>query len=181
MSFLHYARMAVRKARRDYFNEPRVKGFIGERYVANELKNEPFLLYNLKFKSESDAQIDHLLVSDRGIIVIETKNYGGVIVGDHFSDVWTQYINHHKHNFYNPIRQNAVHVKMVRCLLTDYASAVHSIVVFTPRAELRINNAENVVYLANLRKYISEMNVVLPDEEVRKSIYELLKEACSSS
>jgi hypothetical protein len=38
------------------------------------------------------TQIDHVVVSEYGVFVIETKNYTGWIVGDEKSDYWTQVI-----------------------------------------------------------------------------------------
>lgn len=38
---------------------------------------------------EGTTQIDHILVSTKGIFVIETKNYSGWIFGDENSRQWT--------------------------------------------------------------------------------------------
>lgn len=74
---------------------PQIKGFIGEKVVANVLnslpKNEYKVLNNIMLNTErGSTQIDHVVVSEFGIFVIETKNYKGIITGSEFSDKWTK-------------------------------------------------------------------------------------------
>ncbi|MES0342406.1 MAG: nuclease-related domain-containing protein, partial [Candidatus Humimicrobiaceae bacterium] len=66
--------------------KPRMKGFIGEKTVALLLAT----LDRKKYRTINDliirvegksTQIDHVVISNYGIFVIETKNYKGWIVG----------------------------------------------------------------------------------------------------
>lgn len=93
----------------------------GEKKVADILSRLPssnFKLYNnvmLKTKSGT-TQIDHILVTDRGIFIIETKAIKGMIFGDAHSKYWTQCLygkgkSIMKHSFYNPYWQNRGHIK----------------------------------------------------------------------
>ena len=50
-------------------------------------------------------------------IVIETKGYKGWILGRENGEYWTQTIYKSKHQFYNPIKQNAGHVRFLHHLL----------------------------------------------------------------
>ena len=70
------------------------------------------LLNNLTLPDQDGTtQIDHVLVSTKGVFVIETKNYAGWIFGDEKSKQWTQVIYRVKSKFQNPIRQNFKHLK----------------------------------------------------------------------
>jgi hypothetical protein len=58
---------------------PSIKGWIGEKAVADilaKLPNDQYkIINNLMIKTENGStQIDHIVVSDYGIFVIETKN-----------------------------------------------------------------------------------------------------------
>src|SRR5688572_12913831 len=65
----------------------------------------------------SATQIDHIVVSHRGIFCIETKAISGWIFGNANQDYWTQVIFHYKGRFYNPLRQNYGHTKAIEALL----------------------------------------------------------------
>jgi hypothetical protein len=65
---------------------PRILGIIGEKSVASflsALDSKKYLLINdLMIKNEvRTSQIDHVVISNYGIFVIETKNYEGWIMG----------------------------------------------------------------------------------------------------
>ena len=76
---------------------PKIKGIIGEKSISSILfflDNSKYIVINnvvLK-KGNNYAQIDHLVISDFGIFVIETKNFKGWIVGNENSEYWTQII-----------------------------------------------------------------------------------------
>jgi len=76
---------------------PKIKGFFGEKSVAFQLSRlDPSkykVINNIILQSgEKTTQIDHVVVSNYGIFVIETKNYNGWILGDEYADYWTQVI-----------------------------------------------------------------------------------------
>jgi hypothetical protein len=76
---------------------PKIKGAIGEKSVSFFLARlDPKkykVLNNLLIKVGSKTvQIDHVVVSNYGIFVIETKNYQGWIYGKEYDEYWTQVI-----------------------------------------------------------------------------------------
>lgn len=86
-----------------------ISGVIGEQKVATILS----LLNNANYKVINNfvlningrtSQIDHLVISDFGIFVIETKNYKGWIMGSEHAEYWTQVLYKRKEKLYNPIR-----------------------------------------------------------------------------
>lgn len=91
------------------------KGKYSERLVRNKIQKLPeeyVVFNNLLFEdNEHSTQIDHIVVSPYGVFVIETKGYKGWISGGENSEYWTQTIYKSKHQFYNPIKQNAGHVR----------------------------------------------------------------------
>lgn len=101
---------------------PKFRGFMGEFWVKQELKKLPMdkyiVLNDIMVKqNNSTHQIDHLIISQFGIFVIEMKNYYGLILGEEHKDKWIQYLGKKKSYFLNPIHQNYGHVKALEKLL----------------------------------------------------------------
>ncbi|MFT5469848.1 MAG: restriction system protein [Verrucomicrobiales bacterium] len=144
-----------------WLKSPEVKGRIGEWAVSKGAlrKLDPQIyrifedLYVPKSKGEEFAQIDHVVLSEFGIFVIETKNYGGWIFGDADSYKWTQTFPGKKTRFYNPLRQNAVHVRALQQLLDLPDDVFHSVVYFIGDSEFKTPMPDNVIR-KGLRKYI---------------------------
>lgn len=57
------------------------------------------------------AQIDHVVVSEYGIFVLETKSMAGIIYGSVSSQRWTQVLGPSKYQFLNPLKQNDSHLR----------------------------------------------------------------------
>lgn len=100
---------------------PMWKGKYSEKLVNNKIQELPeeYVVFNdLLFESSGySTQIDHIVVSPYGVFVIETKGYKGWILGGENSEYWTQTIYKSKHQFYNPIKQNAGHVRF--CIIAQ--------------------------------------------------------------
>ena len=128
------------------------KGRIGEHRVSHILgrlpKDKYRVINNLLLRTSSDSttQIDHVVISQYGIFVIETKFYKGRIYGGENSEFWTQNIYGNKYSLRNPILQNAGHVRVFRQLLKDYGDIpFFPIVAFSRQASLRISSATPVI------------------------------------
>lgn len=118
------------------------------------------LLSNITIPFEGGTtQIDHILVSTRGIFVLETKHYSGWIYADEKNPRWTQVIYRIKNRFANPVFQNYRHVKAIRSLL-DFVPKehIHPLVVFTGKAVFKTYKPDDVVYLARLKERIGQFN-----------------------
>lgn len=129
---------------------PMWKGKYSEGLVNNkiqELPNEYVAFYDLLFESNGySTQIDHIIVSPYGVFVIETKGYKGWILGGENSEYWTQTIYSSKHQFYNPIKQNAGHIRFLRHMLkSDVDIPFIPIVVFNNDAELKVHIEKSIV------------------------------------
>jgi hypothetical protein len=67
------------------------------------------------------TQIDHIVVSNYGIFVIETKNYKGWIMGNEYDEYWRQVIYKRKEKLYNPIKQNYGHILALKGVLKNFS------------------------------------------------------------
>ncbi len=147
---------------------------LGEAMVADTIDNHferPHLLLNNVTLPTADGttQIDHVLVADTGIFVIETKHYSGWIFGNPSDSQWTQTIFRHKTPFQNPLRQNHGHVKTLQALFELPEENFHSLVVFTGDAEFKSDLGSNVLRLAGLISFLAAERPVVFDE--RKMTY----------
>lgn len=97
------------------------------------------------------SQIDHILITQYGLFVIEMKNYGGTIRGKAADKNW--WVNG-RFPMYNPIRQNRTHIRALQAILRSYRGLKFvSVVVYTKRCELYLDDNE-------LRNPESDENVV---------------------
>ncbi|MBO5805636.1 MAG: NERD domain-containing protein [Tidjanibacter sp.] len=79
------------------------------------------------------TQIDLVVPTNVGIFVIEVKDYSGWIFGNGNHDRWTQVLAYgrEKHQFYNPIKQNAGHIEALRNTSEQLHNVpIYSIIVF---------------------------------------------------
>lgn len=86
------------------------------------------------------TQIDIVVATDVGLIVIEVKDFTGWIFGKGNQDYWTQVSGYgrHRNRFYNPFKQNEGHIKALRGLSSQMATLpMFSLVVFAGDCELK--------------------------------------------
>lgn len=125
------------------------------------------LLNNLTIPfRDGTTQIDHVLISTKGIFVIETKNYSGWIFGDEKSKQWTQTTYRIKRKFQNPIHQNYLHVKAIEQLFDFIPQEhIHSLVVFTGRGQFKTPKPRGVLYLHELTEALNDFqeDVISPN------------------
>ncbi|MCB2339080.1 NERD domain-containing protein [Clostridium estertheticum] len=159
---------------------PKIKGAIGEKSVAFFLsgldKTKYKLINNIMLSvGNKTTQIDHVIVSNYGIFVIETKNYKGWIVGNEFDDNWKQVIYKHKEKLHNPIKQNYGHIQALKEVLNDFKDIKYiSIIAFTTRAEVKVKSKTDVVYTINLSKTIKKYNIENITDLVKEDVYKKL-------
>lgn len=160
--------------------KPKISGFFGEKSVS-------FLLSRLdetKYKvinnimlqvGNKTTQIDHVVVSNYGIFVIETKNYRGWITGNEFDDYWRQTIYKRKERLYNPIKQNYCHIQALKEHLNEFEDINYiSIIAFTTKADLKVKAKTDVVYTTRLPQTIKKYNTETIRDSIKEQIYERL-------
>lgn len=159
---------------------PTIRGFFGEKSVAFFLSRlDPTkykVINNTMLQTGSGTtQIDHIVVSNYGIFVIETKNYQGWILGNEFDEYWTQVIYKRRERIHNPIKQNYGHIQALKEVLSEYTDVNYiSIVAFTTKADLKVKVNTDVVYTVNLPKVISKYSSEIISNHVKEQIYEKL-------
>ena len=143
-----------------WWNSPKQKGKRGEKLVARRLRKglpDEYRILNdiyLPLPDGTTTQIDHIVVSQYGVFVVETKTYSGWIFGDEKSREWTQSIYRKKSRFQNPMRQNYKHI----CALADNLgidkSYFRGVVAFTGDCTFKTDMPEGVVYSRRAAEYI---------------------------
>lgn len=129
------------------------KGRQGEAITAEYiggLKGYKRIVSNLwipKNENGDTCEIDMVLIHQKGIFVIENKNYTGFIYGSESDHNWCQMTGGQHYSFYNPIRQNRLHIRHLRHFLTDCCNSLgyeadgalyNSVITFNEGARLRI-------------------------------------------
>lgn len=99
-------------------------------------------LFNLYVPRDGKtSEIDVVMFHPKGLFVIESKNYSGWIFGNENHKQWTQtlpsrYGESHKERFYNPIMQNATHIKAIRRHIND-SIPIYSVIAFSDNCTLK--------------------------------------------
>lgn len=147
------------------FRSPWFKGVTGE-FIVNLsakllLNNEKYhLIKNVTLPTEDGStQIDHIIVSEFGVFVVETKNMKGWIFGSPNQKTWTQKIYKHSSKFQNPLHQNYKHVKALESLLGLNEQQVHSVIVFVGDSSFKTEMPENVTYGGGYTRYIKSKTI----------------------
>ena len=175
----------------------RGKGIYGEWKVARKLKRcfprktpiinnyicvDPDYNNVLSEKEKKTVQIDHIVVCEKGVLVIETKNYAGRLYGNDEQREWTQVLagGKVKNALYNPIKQNATHCHHVRRIVGKEIP-VKSIVVLLQDNTENLSCSENVIGLTDLRRYFSSLPDVADDDEISDAYQKLSVENAAGS
>ncbi len=162
------------------FKSPWFKGYIGEVIVNFTInirldKDDYHLIKNVTLPTEDGTtQIDHILVSSKGIFVLETKNMKGWIFGSEKQRQWTQKVFKHTSKFQNPLHQNYKHTKTLSSCLDIPDSKIFSVIVFVGDSEFKTEMPENVTYAGGFIRYInSKQETILSATEIRLAIQKI--------
>jgi hypothetical protein len=159
---------------------PKIKGYFGEKSVSLILSRLDETKYkvinNIMLQLDGKTtQIDHIVVSNYGVFVIETKNYKGWITGNEYDDYWKQTIYKRKEKLHNPIRQNFGHIQALKEVLSDMTNINYiSIVAFTTNADLKVKAKTDVGYTINLPKTIRKYTEKTINDQDKEQIYKKL-------
>ncbi len=140
--------------------------------LLNSIKNNSNIPLNdllLPTAGGHTTQIDHILVSTRGIFVIETKSHYGVIEGNGQSQYWRQTATRYNHDIYNPLLQNASHIRHLRHILRNIpAEWFISLVVFTDADSLNVSQQEGgkVLLLSDLSAQLKRYPSIIEKQQL---------------
>ena len=136
--------------------ETNATGEHGERLTKkqlDQLPGESRILQNLYVPKNNGftTELDLVLVNEKGIYVIESKNLSGWIFGNDRQNEWTQVLKGgKKYRFPNPVWQNNGHINALKQYLGNvYGAKYYSYIVFSERCELKnlTVHAKNVTVL----------------------------------
>ena len=165
-----------------FIRTPQGRGMVGELVVKIILgktkEGEKYVINNLMLVDNGkSSQIDHILINQNGVFVIETKNYSGRIYGNENQQEWTQVLSYGriKNKLYNPIKQNATHIFRLKKLLPQ-ETYISSVVVFVQNNTKYIQ-AQGVLNLMQLAEYIRANNGHTLTLNEMSNVYDLLLKA----
>ena len=156
------------------------KGTMGELEVQNvigkTIPGEQYVINNLMLSlgEKKTCQIDHVLINNSGVFVIETKNYSGTIYGEENNQNWTQVLTRSKKNkFYNPVKQNKTHIYHISNVLSEDLP-IFSVVVFV-KNNIKSGKIPGVYNLNELKEAVSKKGNTITLEQMKKAYHELLQ------
>ncbi len=177
--------------RNGYFQTVFDKGRYGEYLTWKSLKSYEHdggkFLFNCYLPAENGktSEIDVILIHSSGIFVMESKNYSGWIFGKETDSCWTQTLpsgrgKSRKERFYNPVKQNATHIKWLKNIVNSQIP-IYSIIVFSKRCTLKnitvANPQVTVIRRPQIHKVVKHIGSqslhTLTKEEIA-NIYEIL-------
>jgi hypothetical protein len=129
------------------------------------------IYHDLIIKKDNNgfSQIDLVLVTSEGIIVIEVKDYSGWIYGSGNNINWTKVLSYgrKKYKFYNPIKQNNNHISELRKTLKQFEKIpFFSLIVFFGDCELKeINYVPKGTYLVKSHRVFEVLNLIKKENE----------------
>jgi len=138
-------------------NQNRGETVVRNLLVSNFKTSNFHLLNNVTIPfQDGTTQIDQILVSTKGVFVIEVKRFSGWLFGNEKSGKWTQSFYRVNNSFQNPIHQNYRHLKAIQQLL-DFLpkERIHSIVVFSGSAEFKTPVPKGVFYHYQLVSHLN--------------------------
>ncbi len=111
------------------------------------------------------SQVDLVVVTEVGIVVIEVKKCSGWIYGVGDRKNWVQVLAYgrEKYSLYNPIFQNDGHIRAIKNSIPNYFNIpFHSMIVFYGDCKLKkISNVPSDVLIVKANKSIDAFNDIL--------------------
>lgn len=167
---------------------PWFKGAWGEFIVNFSFKvflnsQEYHLIRNVTIPTNNGTtQIDHIIVSQYGIFVVETKNMKGWIFGNAEQKMWVQKIYKHSSQFQNPLHQNFKHIRSLQYLLGLTDEVMHSLIIFIGNSKFKTAMPDNVTQGLGYLKYIkSKKEIILPSSRVNELVKKIEAERLTRS
>jgi len=150
------------------------------RAALQHLGPEYFVLNDLLLPSGGDpptTQIDHVVVSKYGVFCVETKGFGGLILGNDRQRTWRSYQGKNFTKFQNPVHQNKWHLRALTILVSRLGLDVKvtSLVSFPNANSIEATSNEAFVGSARMVEvHIWDSNTqVLSESEVKLLVMEI--------
>ncbi|MBN1325050.1 MAG: NERD domain-containing protein [Alphaproteobacteria bacterium] len=122
----------------------------------------------IKKPNGSFSQIDLVVATKVGLIVIEVKDYGGWIFGNGHNSQWTQGMRRgQKFRFYNPIMQNKRHIEELQKQSKQFKNLpFYSVIVFHGSCELKdISFVPKGTFVTSACRFLDVINLIINENE----------------
>lgn len=154
-------------------------GSAGERIIFTTLRDkihvpEKQILRNVYIPTANGktSEIDILVVSKKGLLVFECKNYAGNIYGDMKREKWVQYLGRQRNYFYNPFLQNRNHIKHLKKYLEQFGDLPsYSFVTTISRGKWKVRNLEPNDYFLGYNCHLMDIYNTMPDSSLMQRYY----------
>ncbi len=150
-AFALYRIWKGKRKRKDHQKQLSRIGNFGEARLRSNLSDIPEPkrilrhLYLPVGNGDQTTEIDLLMIHRTGIYVFESKNYSGYVKGKERKKKWIQITRSGIRPFYNPIMQNAGHIRALKRILSDIVDRwdYYSIIVFGDECRIRHNRIKS--------------------------------------
>lgn len=145
-------------------------GLFGEKLTVFELElciqagYSGNILHNLEFEiGNRTIQIDVVFVTQKGVFVIETKNYDGQIHGAEHQNNWKLQTPRKEYRFHNPVMQNQTHINVIQRVIR--CRKFYSVIAFNDISELEYIDIHSPnVFVLNLFAFSDFMKDMFDNE-----------------
>ena len=127
-------------------------------------------------KDGTFSQVDVVVLTEVGVVVIEVKDYSGWIYGYGNNEKWIQTLGKKKYTFYNPIFQNEGHIRSLKSQLDVYEDVpYYSLIVFDGGCELKkISNIPNEISIIKEKGFFYLRTLLWKSHRDKRFIFKLL-------
>lgn len=154
-------------------------GSTGERIIFTTLRDkihvpEQQILRNVYVPTVDGktSEIDILVVSKKGLLVFECKNYAGNIYGDIKRRKWIQFLGRQKNYFYNPFLQNKNHIKHLKKYLEQFGDLPSiSFVATISRGKWKVRNLGPNDYFLGYNCHLIDIYNAMPNSDLMQRHY----------
>lgn len=175
----------------DYCRAPKARGDAGETAVSeilhHTLDGHRYRIYNnimLKTNRGITTQIDHVVISQYGVFVIETKNISGWVFASEHGRQWTQTLpawdgwgSAEKFRFQNPLRQNYLHIATLAYQLRIPKHHIIGLVAFPDETDFKKGYPDGVYTYSSIPSAILSHKDKVFDVKTTRAIAQVIATA----
>ncbi|HAE53311.1 MAG TPA: DNA-binding protein [Ruminococcus sp.] len=155
---------------KNFFDEKKSVGRKGEKLTADALRNSDIygkILKNLYIPTNNNetTEIDMIYITRKGIFVVESKNYSGIVSGKIKDTYWIQkFPDGTENTFYNPVMQNQIHIKYLKDFIKTEIP-LFSFIVFSEKCSLKKFRPSKTTFIIKRDELDNAMNSVMDNNE----------------
>lgn len=121
-------------------------------------KHYGYVFNDFTFMDENgySTNIDHIIICEGGIFIIETKSLKGIIYGNDNNEVWYQEKWQENKEFYNPVNQNQGHINHLKRMMGYNPPKLISMIIFSLADSIDNIDSKYVYDINSAYNYIVE-------------------------